>query len=223
VIGPVTPGGAERREGGSGATRAGGMDPLPLRRLAAPRAGDDMWPALAHVPGSGTEPDRAPLEAAKALVPQRVTAAKWEANAAYRYGAALCLNSFFWEAHEVWEAVWLACPPNSRERRLLRALIQVANALLKAKMGRRNAARRLLEEAAALVEECRIGQPEPELMGIDLRDLSRAIAGALAGPEPERLPEREAVLRPLQGIVQGWTPAINMHYSAARTKGVSAL
>ena len=74
-------------------------------------------PPLAHLPGTGTEPDRAPLEAAKALVPQRVTAAGWEADEAYRYGAALCLNGYFWEAHEVWEAVWLACAPNGRERR----------------------------------------------------------------------------------------------------------
>jgi predicted metal-dependent hydrolase len=108
--------------------------------------------------------------------------------------------------------VWMGCPPNSREKRLLKALIQIANALLKAKMGRRNAARRLLEEAAELVGECRIGATEPELMGVDLRHLSRALAGTLVGSEPERspdlLPDPVLVLQPLRGIAEGWTPAI---------------
>jgi hypothetical protein len=180
-------------------------------------------PRLAHVPGTGTEPDRAPLEAVKALVPRPATAAGWEANEPYRYGAALCLNGFFWEAHEVWEAVWLACPPNSRERLLLRGLIQVANALLKSKMERRNAAQRLFGEAAGLVEECRIGRAESELMGVDLQDLSRALAGALAGTEPERLAVTDAALRPLLRVAGAWTPTGHMHYNASNHKSSAAL
>lgn len=51
----------------------------------------------------------------------------------------------FWEAHEVWEAVWLALPQNSAERRFVQAAIQLANGLLKQKMGRPRAALRLGE------------------------------------------------------------------------------
>ncbi|WP_108785417.1 DUF309 domain-containing protein [Falsiruegeria mediterranea] len=49
----------------------------------------------------------------------------------------------FWEAHEVWEAVWLVLPPNSTERRFVQAVIQLANASLKEKMDRPQAVRRL--------------------------------------------------------------------------------
>lgn len=110
-------------------------------------------PAHAHVPGTGTAPDMAPLEAAKALVPARVVAAEWEDNAAYRYGWLLHDAGFYWEAHEVWEAVWLACAPNSREKTFLKAIIQLANARLKQRMGKPAAARRLFAEAERLLAE----------------------------------------------------------------------
>ena len=34
--------------------------------------------------------------------------AAWQGDTAYRYGARLYVEGFFWEAHEVWEAVWKA-------------------------------------------------------------------------------------------------------------------
>ena len=55
----------------------------------------------------------------------------------------------FWEAHEVWEAVWMALPPNSAERRFVQTAIQLANGLLKQKMGRPKAALRLGELSRA--------------------------------------------------------------------------
>ena len=99
------------------------------RHCAVRRRIEDMTrysslPLLArpHVPGSGSEPDRAPLEVAKAD------------EQAFRYGVDLYNRGFFWEAHEVWEAVWLAAPPNSGRRQGVRALIQMANAVLKRDM-----------------------------------------------------------------------------------------
>jgi hypothetical protein len=110
-------------------------------------------PSRAHVPGSGTRPDMAPLEAAKAAVPARVVAGDWEENVAYRYGWRLHEAGCYWEAHEVWEAVWLACAPNSREKVFLQAIIQLANARLKQRMARPAAARRLFAEAYRLLAE----------------------------------------------------------------------
>lgn len=40
-------------------------------------------PARRHIPGSGSVPDRAPLDAAKALTPPRVTANSWQDVPAY--------------------------------------------------------------------------------------------------------------------------------------------
>ena len=88
-------------------------------------------------------------------------------NAAYRYGWALFEAGFHWEAHEVWEAVWMRADPNSRERSLLAGLIQVANARLKARMGSARAHARLLAIAARHgAEVWPGGEPSPPCMGV---------------------------------------------------------
>jgi hypothetical protein len=110
-------------------------------------------PAHAHIPGTGTEPDWPPLEAAKALAADTTTDQNWRCNQAYIHGFALLRGGFYWEAHEVWEVVWLNSAPNGLERRQLRALIQIANANLKTVMGRHQAAGRLIDEAERDLDE----------------------------------------------------------------------
>jgi hypothetical protein len=106
-------------------------------------------PRWAYLPGVTAEPDREPLERAKALVPSAFPGGVPAEHPAFRYGLALHDAGFFWEAHEVWEAVWKAAPKNGCDRLVVRALIQLVNAKLKLRMGRRGAGRRLLDEAAA--------------------------------------------------------------------------
>ena len=113
---------------------------------------DISLPSHAHVPGSGSAPDLVPLAQAKQLTPAITQAAEWQENVPYLYGHDLLQAGYYWEAHEVWEAVWLATPANGPERLLLQALIQKANARLKSAMQRENAAIRLQEQ----VEELRI-------------------------------------------------------------------
>ena len=62
---------------------------------------------------------------------------------AWGAGWALFERGYFWEAHEVWEPIWLALPPNRGARHAVQAAIQLANAALKLRMGRVAAARRL--------------------------------------------------------------------------------
>ena len=115
-------------------------------------------PRWAYLPGTTPEPDRAPLEHAKALVPKVYENGVDPRDPAFRYGLALHDAGFFWEAHEVWEAVWKAAPKNGCDRLVLRALIQIANAGLKLRMGRKQAAVRLVDEASAeLCEAMRRG------------------------------------------------------------------
>ena len=71
---------------------------------------------------------------------------------AFRTGLQFLQTGWFWEAHEVLEPVWMACPPNSRERALCRALIQLANARLKARMGKPQAAARLRAEVTVILD-----------------------------------------------------------------------
>ncbi len=128
-------------------------------------------PSRRHIPGSGSEPDRPPLDRVKAGTPRSMRAEIWREVPAYLYGVELYASGYFWEAHEVWEPVWLATRPSSRERHLMVALIQLANACLKLAMGQRNATLRLLQEVADRLADCAPGAHDT-LMGIDIDGLS---------------------------------------------------
>ena len=110
-------------------------------------------PRWAYNPGTDRVPDREPLETAKNRVPLRFDRFVPADDPAFRYGLALHDGGFFWEAHEIWEAVWKAAPMNGLDHIALRALIQIANAGLKQRRARPRAAARLIEEAKALLSE----------------------------------------------------------------------
>src|ERR1700676_1209698 len=109
-------------------------------------------PRWAYVPGESAdaEADHDTLWHAKALVPSRFRDYVPARHPALRYGIALNDAGYFWESHEVLEAVWAAAPQGGRERILLRACIQIASANLKLRMRKPHAAARLL--GGALVE-----------------------------------------------------------------------
>ena len=113
----------------------------------------------------------------------------WRDNAPYLLGVRLYAAGFFWEAHEVWEPVWMRARPNSRERALLQGLIQLANAGLKAALGRPNAARRLARLAAAHFGDANIVSAD-RLMGLDAAACAAA-AAAFAAQEPGPIPSIE--------------------------------
>ena len=106
-------------------------------------------PRWAYVPGESAdaEADHDTLWHAKALVPSRFRDFIPARHPALRYGIALNDAGYFWESHEVLEAVWAAAPQGGRERILLRACIQIASANLKLRMQKPHAAARLLGEA----------------------------------------------------------------------------
>src|SRR5471030_3028677 len=112
-------------------------------------------PRWAYVPGESAdaEADHDTLWHAKALVPSRFRDFVPARHPALRYGIALNDAGYFWESHEVLEAVWAAAPQGGRERILLRACIQIANANLRLRMGKPHAAARLLGEALAELNE----------------------------------------------------------------------
>ncbi|PKP85093.1 MAG: DUF309 domain-containing protein [Alphaproteobacteria bacterium HGW-Alphaproteobacteria-2] len=136
----------------------------PLARFPLPEA--------AHVPGANPRPDEAAFDALKAAVPAETTTEGAGDNAAWQHGLRLIAAGYYWEAHEVLEPVWLNAAPNSPERHLLRAAIQLANAALKQRMGRPGAALRL----CAIVEaEARAAGPGP-VMGLGASPFAAAAA-----------------------------------------------
>src|ERR1700735_5772319 len=117
--------------------------------ITSSTAADLPLPGWAYVPGetADAEPDHQALWQAKALVPAQFFGFVPARHPALRYGVALNDAGYFWEAQEVLEAVWAAAPQGGRERILLRACIQVANANLRLRMRKPYAAARLLGEA----------------------------------------------------------------------------
>jgi Domain of unknown function (DUF309) len=112
-------------------------------------------PEWAYVPGetADSEPDRETLWQAKALVPAQFFGFVPARHPALRYGIALNDAGYFWESQEVLEAVWAAAPQGGRERILLRACIQIANANLKLRVQKPHATARLWGEALVAIRD----------------------------------------------------------------------
>lgn len=108
-------------------------------------------PQWAYVPGetAEAEADYDTLAQAKLLVPSRFRGYVPARHPALRYGLMLNDRGYFWESQEILETVWAAAPQGGRERILLRACIQIANANLRLRMQKPHAAARLLGEASA--------------------------------------------------------------------------
>ena len=110
-------------------------------------------PAEPFVPGRTPRPEEGLFIAIADGAPSRTDTASWQANEAWLYGFRLYEAGFFWEAHEVWEPVWMGAAPNSAERHLVQGLIQLANACLKLRMERKRAALRLVRDAGLRLAE----------------------------------------------------------------------
>jgi|SRR5579872_879174 len=121
--------------------------------IVSTTAADLPLPEWAYMPGQTTaaEPDYDTLSLAKALVPARFRGFVPARHPALRYGITLNDAGYFWEAQQVLEAVWAAAPQGGRERILLRACIQVANANLKLRMQKPQAAARHWGEALSAI------------------------------------------------------------------------
>ena len=110
-------------------------------------------PETAHRPGENARPTedlRAPVSSSVDL---QLSTSNWVSHDAYLYGFVLYRRGYYWEAHEIWEPVWMQCPPNSVERLLLQAIIQIANAALKECQQKIKASARLQAIALELLRE----------------------------------------------------------------------
>lgn len=125
-----------------------------------------------YVPGVTKRPEQGRYDSIRDTVRPSMTPDELAASDAFREGLRFLHTGWFWEAHEVLEPVWMACPPNSRERALCRALIQLANARLKARMGQPRAAARLRTLAGAILAE--LG--EAPVLGLEIAALRAEVA-----------------------------------------------
>ncbi len=109
-------------------------------------------PSHAYVPGQNARHAEDIFDHCKAGL-EGLAVEQFDQSLAWRYGQGFLADGYYWEAHEVLEALWMACPPNAPEKLMIQAVIQFANAKLKERMQRPNAAARLREQAARLAAE----------------------------------------------------------------------
>jgi hypothetical protein len=112
-------------------------------------AANRLLPRWAYVTGETDEAntDDETLAQLTLLVPSRFQGFVPARHPARRYEMSLNDRGYFRESQEILEAVWAAAPQGGRERILLRACIQIANANLRLRMKKPHAAARLLGEA----------------------------------------------------------------------------
>jgi len=119
---------------------------------AGPTPEPDWRPPHAYVPGLTPRHPEDLFDPLKAGV-GGIAPDQLHQSSLWRFAFDFLDEGYFWEAHELLEAIWLACPPNSAQKLVVQAVIQFANASLKARMGRNNAVARLMVEADRLWAE----------------------------------------------------------------------
>jgi len=111
-------------------------------------------PPHAYVPGQNARHPEDWFDGIKASVTPDVQVDALGQTSAWLAGRAYLDAGYFWECHEVLEAVWMRCPDASPERALTQAVIQLANARLKLKMGKPRASLRLCEMVVSHLAQC---------------------------------------------------------------------
>lgn len=82
----------------------------------------------------------------------------WSACQPYLHGIDLFNHGYYWEAHEVWEALWKACGRLGPTADFLKALIKLAAAGVKVREGvSAGACSHARRAAALLLELCQMG------------------------------------------------------------------
>lgn len=135
---------------------------------------DVLLPPYAYVPGQTPRHPETLFADLHRTVEADMSVDQLAATAAWRAGWVFLERGFFWESHEVLEPVWMQTRPNSAERHLVQAVIQVANAGLKARMGRVRAVGRLCDLAQTHLDASRRAGGE-KLMQLRFDDLAERI------------------------------------------------
>ena len=130
-----------------------------------------MTPTHAYIPGKTPRHPEDAFAAIHASVRSGMSAEELAATDAFQTGLRYLASGYCWEAHEVFEPVWMALPDGD-ERRFVQALIQLANGRLKLLMDRPKAALRLAVIATDLLRQIKAEQA-----------LGQSVADALAQVE----------------------------------------
>jgi hypothetical protein len=111
----------------------------------------EVWPDFAYVPGKTQRHPEGAFDAIRDTAQAGFSPEQLAECHAFRLGLRYLERGYYWEAHEVFEPVWMVLPDPSIERQFVQGLIQVANGYLKLEMDRPKAAVRLVVIAQSLI------------------------------------------------------------------------
>lgn len=130
---------------------------------------DPVLPPHPYVPGQTARHPEDWFDPIKASLTDAIAPQDLHKTEAFQTGLFYLHHGYFWECHEVLEAVWLRCPDPSPEREMTQALIQLANARLKQAMGKPRAVMRLCDMVAEHLARC---ESQGCVMGLSVDEVS---------------------------------------------------
>lgn len=98
------------------------------------RYSDRPFPPYTYVPGKQPHPvsdPRGHMHGQEVPVPPALEPGNWSESETYRYAVDLFNYGFYWEAHEVWESLWIAAGRTGTLADFLKGLIKLAAAGVK--------------------------------------------------------------------------------------------
>lgn len=168
--------------------------------MSEPQPPDPLWPRYSprpfppyrFVPGRSPHPRRDQKGHAYGLPEPRPAAfppEEWHKSEDYLYGIDLYNFAYWWECHEIFEALWQAVGPQTEQGNFFQALIQIAAANLKQSVGNRQSAERLRHRGIT-----RLRNLPPVYMGLNVAEFTDEVNAYFADPS------RQPALARLQGL-----------------------
>ena len=152
----------------------------------------DSLPPYSYVPGRFPHPATDPAGHSFAHQPQSVAPldpARWQQSREFCHALRLFDAGYYWEAHEAWEALWVAAGRTGPDATALKGLIKLAAAGVKAREGNAAGVERHARRAAELFraaqsELCGVRREVPSLWaGLYLPAIAVVAEHLAAAPE----------------------------------------
>ena len=148
---------------------------------------DVPFPAYAFVPGRFPNPITDPLGhrfAKPHVVPEPLDPERPIASREFLTAIDLFNAGFYWEAHEVWESLWIVAGRTGAGADFLKGLIKLAAAGVKAREGQIVGVQRHSRRASELFESVRATLPENQLLyaGLSFDTLIQFASSLAANP-----------------------------------------
>ena len=163
------------------------------------------FPPYTYVPGHWPHPSRDPAghsfgREAEAVLP--LDAEAWQHNETWLEGIELFDRGYYWEAHEAWEALWVAAGRTGAVADLLNGLIKLAAAGVKIRQGLGPQAARLGALASERFDRAQLECGTQRLAGLAFADL-HALAQELGAAPSGEVSTLEPLLIVFHGTVRG--------------------